>query len=81
MCIYIYIYIDTHTFIYMYTHTCTHTRTHTHIYTSMTSVERQLQDMGGESTSKATANLLTYFWCAVPDQIEIHPLLLYVSKG
>jgi len=32
----------------------------------ITSVEHQLHDMGGESTSNVTADLQTYFGCAVP---------------
>jgi len=51
------------------------------LLSSITSVDRQFHDIGGESMSNAVANLQTHFGCAVPAQIEIHPPLMSITKG
>ena len=42
---------------------------------SMILVLRNFHDMGGESASNAVTDLQTYFGCAVPEHVVIHPPL------
>jgi len=51
------------------------------LLSSTISIEHQLQGMGGQSTSNAATNLQTYFGCAVPEHIEIHPPPTFITKG
>jgi len=50
------------------------------LLSSMISVEHQLQDVDSESASNVVADLQTYFGCAVPNHIEIHPPPTFVTK-